>query len=64
MLAATLGTVRTTSTPSQVSEVAQLQVLITPITPIPANGKIKIVIPSTTSITQGTLACTMVKSKH
>ncbi|CAI2380785.1 unnamed protein product [Moneuplotes crassus] len=58
---ATMGTVQITSDPSKVSEVAEMRLLITPVEPIPANGKIKITIPSTTSITQGSLACVMVE---
>jgi hypothetical protein len=56
IIGAQLGTVQVTSVPSQVSEVAELQTLITPITTIPINGKIKITVPSSTSITTGTLA--------
>lgn len=59
-IGATLGTVKASSTPSTVSEIAQLELLITPVTTIPANGKIKITVPSSTAISQGTLACVMV----
>lgn len=60
-IGATLGNVQMTSSPSQVSESATLKILVSPITPIPANGMIKVTIPSSTSITQGTVACTMVR---
>ena len=55
-----MGTVKITSSPSQVSESAVISLIITPVEIIPVNGKIKITIPSTTSITQGNLACTLV----
>ena len=60
LLAATLGIVQVSSSPSQVSESATIEILVTPITTIPENGKIKVTIPPSTSITQGTVACSMV----
>jgi hypothetical protein len=62
-IGATLGTTTVSSTPSEVSSSATLDFLITPPTAIPINGKIVITLPTGTSITQGTLTCSVVSQQ-
>jgi hypothetical protein len=60
-LAATLGKVEVQTLPSVINSVAELSILFTPLSEIPTGGSLELTLPSTTSITQGVIACTIVE---